>query len=77
MATGKTRMILFVMGLAATIAGLVVSIVFLFQPWRTCSYDDTASACAMLPGDAAIMGVALMVMMVGAGLLVASAFSRR
>jgi hypothetical protein len=50
-----------VIGLAATI----VAIVFLFQPWRSCDYEDTAMGCAMLPADAAVMMAALAAAPVG------------
>lgn len=49
--------------------GLIGSVVFLFQPWRTCTYDDSPAACAMLPGDYAAL-IAFLALF-GAGCLLA------
>lgn len=54
------------LGIVAGLVALVVTIVYVFQPWRSCSYDDTPAACAMLPGDAAVMMTAMATMPVAA-----------
>lgn len=45
-----------VSGLVALV-GTVVTIVYFFQPWRSCDYEDTAVGCAMLPADTTVMAV--------------------
>ena len=52
------------------LVGAVVSVVYFFQPWRTCSYEDTSAGCAMLPQDAAVLQLALGVAVVGVTLFV-------
>lgn len=47
--------------------GALLAVVFFLQPWRSCSYEDTAAGCAMLPGDAAVMTAGLLVAIIGAG----------
>ncbi|WP_181408410.1 hypothetical protein [Schumannella sp. 10F1B-5-1] len=42
-----------------------MSLVYLFQPWRTCPYDDSPAACAMLPMDATVLAVAIAVTFLG------------
>lgn len=67
-ATSSRRRALVILG-AGTIGGLValvVTIVYVFQPWRSCPYDDSPAACAMLPGDAAVMLTAMAAMPVAA-----------
>ena len=54
------------LGLVAGFVALVVTIVYVFQPWRSCPYDDSPAACAMLPGDAAVMMTAMATMPVAA-----------
>jgi hypothetical protein len=41
------------------LVGAVVTIVYFFQPWRSCDYEDTSAGCAMLPADATVMAVAM------------------
>ena len=57
-------------GGVTAIAGFVTSIDYLFQPWRTCPYDDTPAAFAMLPADAGILAVALIASFLGLCVLV-------
>lgn len=45
-----------VSGLVALV-GAVVTIVYFFQPWRSCDYEDIAVGCAMLPADAPVMAL--------------------
>lgn len=54
-------------GASAALVGAATAVLFFFQPWRSCSYEDTSVGCAMLPNDAAVMVIALGVAVVGAG----------
>jgi hypothetical protein len=47
------------------LAGFATSVVYFLQPWRTCDYDDSPAACAMLPADAGVMTVAMFVTVFG------------
>ena len=47
--------------------GSLLTFAFFLQPWRSCSYEDTAAGCAMLPGDAAAMTAGPLVAIIGAG----------
>ena len=47
--------------------GALFAVAFFLQLWRSCSYEDTAAGCAMLPGDAAVMTAGLEVAVTGAG----------
>ncbi|WP_246837270.1 hypothetical protein [Salinibacterium sp. UTAS2018] len=51
---------LFLTGIAIIVIGSITSVIYLLQPWRTCDYDDTPTACAMLPADAAVLTVAML-----------------
>lgn len=62
-----------VLGAALALAGAAVAVLYLFPPWRTCPYDDTAAGCAMLDGDATAMMIAMAVMLLGVVLLLAGA----
>lgn len=46
------------------LVGAIVTVVYLFQPWRSCNYEDTSAGCAMLPADTAVMAVAVVVTLV-------------
>ncbi|MDO8384154.1 MAG: hypothetical protein Q7T17_14395 [Microbacterium sp.] len=52
------------------LAGAIVAVVYFFQPWRSCEYEDTSAGCAMLPLDATVMGAAMVVTLVAVGVLV-------
>lgn len=52
-------------GAALAVIGATVAVVFFFQPWRSCPYEDTAVGCAMLPRDATVMTVGFTVGMIG------------
>lgn len=52
------------------LVGAVVTVVYFFQPWRSCDYEDTSSGCAMLPLDATVMAVAMVVTLVAVGVFV-------
>ncbi len=38
-----------------------MSFIYVLQPWRTCPDDDVPAGCPMLPDDAAILTVAMIV----------------
>ena len=57
--------LLLLVGIAAAVIGLFGTVLYFFQPWRTCPYDDSPAACAMLPGDAAVMAAAFALLCVG------------
>jgi hypothetical protein len=61
----RSSTVLLIIGAVMTVGGFITSVVYLFQPWRTCDYDDTPSACAMLPGDAAVLMAAIIATMLG------------
>jgi hypothetical protein len=66
----KTLMtIAVVTGAVVASVGLVVAVVYFFQPWRSCDYEDTSAGCAMLPDDAAVMTLAMLATVVGLGVL--------
>ncbi|WP_019180988.1 hypothetical protein [Microbacterium yannicii] len=52
------------------LVGATVTVVYFFQPWRSCDYEDTSAGCAMLPGDAAVMTVAALTTLVAVGVFV-------
>jgi hypothetical protein len=56
-------------GLVALI-GATVTVVYFFQPWRSCDYEDTSAGCAMLPVDAAVMAAAAVTTILAIGVLV-------
>ena len=58
--------LMLLVGIAASVIGLFGTVLYFFQPWRTCPYDDSPAACAMLPGDAAMMAAAFALLCVGA-----------
>lgn len=58
------------LGAATSVTGALVSTLFLLQPWRSCSYDDRPSACAMLPADATVFMVSTIVTLAGGTVLV-------
>lgn len=66
----RVARVLMIAGGVTAIAAIVTSIVYMFQPWRTCPYDDTPAACVMLPADAAILAVALISSFLGLCVLV-------
>lgn len=53
------------LGALVAVAGAAVSAVYVVQPWLACSSDDLSSACAMRPGDAAVLMAALLVALLG------------
>ncbi len=61
----RSKVPVIVIGATIAVAGAIVTIVYLFQPWRSCPYDDSPSACAMLPADATVMSIAMLGTLVG------------
>ncbi|WP_404434635.1 nucleotidyltransferase domain-containing protein [Microbacterium lacus] len=49
------------------LVGAIVTVVYFFQPWRSCEYEDTSAGCAMLPVDATVMAVAAVVTLAAVG----------
>lgn len=72
----RVARVLMIAGGVTAIAGIVTSLVYIFQPWRTCPYDDTPAACAMLPADAAILAVALIASFLGLCVLLGGVVAR-
>lgn len=62
--TSRTSTLLIIIAAVLTVGGAAVSVVYVVQPWRSCSYEDTSAGCAMLPQDAAVMGAAMLVTVV-------------
>ena len=68
----KLRGRLIAVSATASVVGAIVTIVFLFQPWRRCDGEDTSAGCAMLPADAAVMAGAALLTLVAVTMLIAS-----
>lgn len=64
-------------GAALALVGAIVTVVYLFQPWRTCPYDDSPAACAMLPADATVLAIAVCSTLIGLLILVLGLLLRR
>ena len=73
--TARTRLITW--GAVVAVIGGAVVMLFFFQPWRSCDYEDTSAGCAMLPHDAAAMFVEAMVFVVGISVVAAGLLTRR
>ncbi|GAA2170651.1 hypothetical protein GCM10009846_01800 [Agrococcus versicolor] len=67
----RTGAVLTIAGVVTSLAAMVVAIVYFFQPWRTCDYEDTSVGCSMLPADAAVMMAALLALPIGVALAIA------
>ena len=63
------------LGAVTSVTGALVSALFLWQPWRSCSYDDRSSACTMLPADAAVLMVSAITTLAGVTVLVMALLS--
>ncbi|MCJ1709818.1 hypothetical protein MT344_01305 [Clavibacter michiganensis subsp. phaseoli] len=59
------RNVVLILGAALALIGAGVTVLYFFQPWRTCSYEDSAAGCAMLDADAAVMVVAMVATLLG------------
>lgn len=55
---------------------VIVTVVYFFQPWRSCDYKDTSAGCAMLPADANVMLIAILVALAAASVLVISLLAK-
>ncbi len=73
----RTRSLAIWSGAGVALIGSIVTVVYLFQPWRTCPYDDSPSACAMLPMDATVMAIAMWSTLVGLVILGLGVFMKR
>lgn len=58
-----------IVGAVLAVAGFVTTVIYIFQPWRTCDYDDSPAACSMLPFDAAVLLLAMVATVIGVGLV--------
>jgi hypothetical protein len=54
---------------AITVVAGIITVIYFFQPWRSCSYEDTSAGCAMLPGDVVVMAISMWSTLVGLVLL--------
>lgn len=70
-AAARRARVLFLVGGVLSLVGGVTTLIYLLQPWRSCPYEDTSAGCAMLPGDAAIMTAAMLVVVAGFAVLLA------
>lgn len=64
-------------GAVVAMLGGATAVLFFFQPWRSCSYEETSAGCAMLPIDAAMMATALGVAVVGGAVFVTGRLQSR
>lgn len=70
-------MVLIVGGSTLAVIGAAVSFVYFLQPWRTCPDDSAPAGCPMLPDDAAILTVAMIVAVLAAATAAAGAAIRK
>lgn len=59
------------------LVGATVTVIYFFQPWRSCDYEDTSAGCVTLPVDAAVMAVAAVVTLLAIGVLVLALRAKR
>lgn len=72
-----TRARLLIGGASLALVSGAVVVLFFFQPWRSCDYEDTSVGCAMLPHDVNIMLVAMLGLVAGAVVVAAGALARQ
>jgi hypothetical protein len=65
----RTRKIAILVSTGITVVAGIITVIHFFQPWRSCSYEDTSGGCAMLPGDAVVMAISMWSTLVGLILL--------
>lgn len=65
-----------VIGAGIALAAAIVTIAYVYQPWRFCPYDDSPAACATLPADAAVMAIAMLGVPVGLVILGVGLFAK-
>ncbi|MFE7506088.1 hypothetical protein [Promicromonospora sp. NPDC057488] len=75
--TTRTSFSLIIGGAAVAVLGVVVSVVYLLQPWRTCPDDTSPAACPMLAQDATVLAAALVVTVLAAAVTVVGLVLRR
>ncbi|MFL1999239.1 hypothetical protein [Microbacterium sp. A1-JK] len=75
--TQRIRALAVLSGSVVTVIGATITVIFFFQPWRSCDYEDTSVGCAMLPTDATVMGVAMWSTLVGLIILALALTLRR
>lgn len=63
-------------GVALAAIGLIGSVVFQLQPWRTCPDDTSPAACPMLPAASNAFQVFLLVLLAGCVLLLGAGVVR-
>ncbi|MBN9200165.1 hypothetical protein [Microbacterium aurantiacum] len=63
----KKRGRLVIVSALTALVGAIVTMVYVFQPWRSCDYEDTSAGCAMLPTDAFAMTLAAVATIIAAG----------
>lgn len=61
----KAQRRVFATGALVAMVGVVVTVIYVFQPWRTCPYDDVSAGCTMLPADATVLFIAVLATLVG------------
>lgn len=67
---------LIVVSAVTAAVGAIVTVVYFFQPWRGCDDEDTSAGCAMLPADANVMVIAILVALLAASVLVISLLTK-
>lgn len=64
-------------GIVLIIVAAVSAVILFIQPWRSCDYEDTSAGCAVLPRDATLMIIALLIGAVGIVMTLAGVALRR
>lgn len=67
----RTARILAIAGVVIGLLGSIVTVIFFFQPWRSCDDEDTSVGGSMLPVDAAVMTAAMLAVPVGVAIAIA------
>jgi hypothetical protein len=65
----RTRKITILVSAGITVVAGIIAVIYFFQPWHRCSYEDTSAGCAMLPGDAVVMAISMWSTLLGLVLL--------
>lgn len=73
--TQRASRLLALIGASVAVLAAATAVLFFFQPWRRCPYEDTSVGCAMLPHDAAVMVTAFAIAVIGAGCALSAGFS--
>lgn len=75
--TQRMRTLAILSGSVVAVVGATITVVYFFQPWRSCDYEDTSIGCAMLPADATVMAVAMWTTLAGLVILALALALRR